>query len=109
MVATVFLHSIENSFGLETCCFEGCSRDVASLCMLRNAKDRSLGIINPVRGEKAGECSDENAAAVVVNCRSQFGYLFTMSDETQVVPSIAIYQLYFLLLPHGLNILTSRT
>ena len=82
MVATVLLHGVEDSLGLEAGSFQRCSGNVTTLCVLGDTEDGTLCIINPVWCEETGECSDEDETAVVVDSGSELRNLLGVGNET---------------------------
>lgn len=81
-MATVLLHGVENGFCLETGCLKSGSCDVATLCVLGDAEDGALGIVNPVWCEETRECSDKDKTAVVVDRGRELRHLLRVGNET---------------------------
>lgn len=91
LLATVHLHGIKNSLGLEASGFHCGASNVPPLCVVSDTPchklvdenelkemglkgcltDSSLGIINPVWSEKTTECSHENTASAIRHSGSQ--------------------------------------
>ena len=78
----VLLHGVENGLGLEAGCLERCARNVTLLCELCDAEDCAFRVVDPVRCEQTGECSDEDKTTVVVDSGSELGNLLRVGNET---------------------------